>query len=156
MNNQIQIQKRAGKILSEVMVELIKFAKEGVTPLEIDDLAANLITQKGGYPGFKKVPGYNYATCISVNDVVVHGIPNRKKLKKGDIVSLDSGVYLDGYHTDITETIIIGEASKEKEQLLTVGKKTMFKAIKKAVSGNKIGDISEVMQKNIEAAGYSV
>jgi len=156
MNKQIEIQKKAGKILSEVMVELMNFAKAEVTPLELDALATKIITQKGGYPGFKKVPGYHHATCISVNEVVVHGIPNDTKLQKGDIVSIDSGVFLDGYHTDITETIVIGEPTKTTEQLLSVGKKTMFKAIDKAVVGNRIGDISKVIQENIEAAGYSV
>ena len=153
---QIETQKKAGKILSEVMVDLIKFTKEGVTPLDIDNLATKLITDRGGFPGFKKVPGYNYATCISVNETVVHGIPGTTNLERGDVVSIDSGVFLDGFHTDITETITIGEPNQDVKTLLEVGKKAMFRAIGKAVVGNRIGDISKQIEHDVTSAGYSV
>ncbi len=153
---QIETQKKAGKILSEVMVDLMELTKEGITPLEIDDLATKLITAKGGFPGFKKVHGYKYATCISVNETVVHGIPGREKLNRGDIVSIDSGVFLDGFHTDITETVCIGQPTGEKKIMLEVGKKTMFKAISKATVGNRIGDISSQIERDITSARYSV
>lgn len=153
---QIEIQKKAGKILSEVMVDLMQFTKAGVTPLEIDDLATKLITEKGGFPGFKKVHGYKYATCISVNETVVHGVPGSEKLKKGDVVSIDSGVFLDGFHTDITETVCIGMPSVDVKKMLEVGKKTMFKAIAKATVGNRIGDISSQIEREVKSSGYSV
>lgn len=153
---QIEIQKKAGKILAEVMVDLMQFTTEGVTPLEIDDLATKLILKKGGFPGFKKVHGYNYATCISVNETVVHGIPGTKKLKKGDVVSIDSGVFLDGFHTDITETVCIGQPSDDVKKMLKVGKKAMFKAISKATVGNRVGDISSQIERDVTSSGYAV
>lgn len=156
MDKQIKSQKKAGEILSLVILELIEASRVGITPLELDNLATKSIEEKGGFPGFKMVPGYKFATCISVNDTVVHGIPGNVPLKDGDVVSIDSGVYLDGYHTDITETIIVGSKTPEKEHLLEVGKATMFKAIEQAVVGNRIGNISKVIQNGIEKSGYSV
>src|SRR3989344_4618016 len=98
---------RGGAILGEVLSECLDHIKPGVSEFDIDRLAEKLIVQKGAVPGFKKVPGYHHAICISVNDVVVHGIPTNRILKEGDVVGVDCGVYFEEYHTDMAETILV-------------------------------------------------
>ena len=102
---EIQIMAAGGKILAEVVWEVLENAKPGVSEIELDNLAEKLILEKGGYPGFKKVNGYKNAICVSTNEVVVHGIPTAYKLKEGDVVGIDCGVYYKGLHTDMSETI---------------------------------------------------
>lgn len=156
----IEKMKHAGKILGEVLDETLAFIKPGVTELEVDKFAEKAILAKGGKPGFKKVPGYHHTICISSNDVVVHGIPTDRVLQEGDIVGIDCGVYFDGYHTDMAETIIVRtkdtKPQKSVENFLAVGKRAMFNGIKQAKGGNHVGDISAAMQKAIEGGGYSV
>ena len=153
----IETMKRAGLILGQVMDEIVDFVKEGVTELDVDNLAERRILELGGEPGFKKVDGYKHTICASTNDVVVHGIPKERKLVNGDVFGFDCGVYLEGYHTDMAETVIVGEANDEaKKKFLEVGKKTLFEAIKQAKPGNHVGNISKVMQEGIEGNGYSI
>lgn len=155
---EILIMKRAGKILGEVLETVMNSIQEGMTELEIDALAEKLIREKGGEPGFKKVPGYHHTICISINDVVVHGIPTKRKVKKGDIVGVDCGVYLEGYHTDMAETILLptgDESDMTKEQFLKAGKDALFNAIFQVKAGNRVGDVSLQMQ-NVEKKGYSI
>lgn len=156
---------KAGKILGDVLSEVMDFIKPGVTELEIDALADKLIAQKGGFPGFKKVPGYHHATCISTNDVVVHGIPTDRVVEEGDIVGVDCGVWLNGYHTDMAETrrvSTVNESNKltvdeEKiDKFLNTGKKALFAGIKQAMPGNHVGDISKAIQDIVEGSGYKV
>jgi methionyl aminopeptidase len=133
--------------------------KPGVSELEIDALAEKLIKQKGGEPGFKKVEGYHHTICVSTNDVVVHGIPTAYRFVEGDVVGIDCGVYLDGFHTDMSETKIVGDqkdADPKVALFLSTGKKALHEAIQLAVPGNHIGHISEKIQEIVEGAGYSV
>lgn len=102
-----QTMSAAGEILGQVLDSVLKYVKPGVTEIEIDALAEKLIREKGGKPGFKRVPSYKHTICISTNDVVVHGIPTKNVIKEGDIVGIDCGVFLDGYHTDMAETILV-------------------------------------------------
>ena len=156
--------RRAGAILGEVLETLAEFISPGITELEIDRLAEELILKKGGEPGFKKVPGYKHAICISVNDIVVHGIPTYRILSEGDIVGIDCGVFFEGYHTDMAETLRVStQNSKLKTQnyqkidkFLAAGKRACFAGIEQAKAGNRVGHISAAMQKIIEGAGYSV
>lgn len=158
----IQNMTQAGKILGEVLEEVMAFIKPGVTEREIDALADRLISEKGGEVGFKKVPGYHHATCISTNDVVVHGIPTDRVIVAGDVVGVDCGVYLNGFHTDMAETkLVLDLRSKikdlrSKQEFLETGKKACFAGIKQAKSGNRVGDISAVIQAIVEGEGYSV
>lgn len=157
--NEIQAMAEGGKILAEVVWEVLKNAKPGVSEIELDKLAEKLITQKGGYPGFKKVNGYKNAICVSTNDVVVHGIPTEYKIKEGDVVGIDCGVYYKGLHTDMSETIRIknSESSKDSiDKFLETGKKALNEAIKVAKVGNRIGHISKVIQDIVEGQGYAV
>lgn len=153
----IEIMQRAGAILGQVMDEIVDYVKEGVTELDVDKLAERRILELGGEPGFKKVDGYRHTICASTNSVVVHGIPQDRKLKNGDIFGFDCGVYLEGYHTDMAESVIVGgEAESSRKKFLEVGKKTLFRAISEAKPGNRIGNISKAMQEGIESNGYSI
>lgn len=162
--NKIETMRRAGKILGEVLEEVINSVRPGITEIELDALAEKRIREKGGEPGFKKVPGYKHTICISVNHVVVHGIPTKRVLRAGDEVGIDCGVFLEGYHTDMAETIIvINKRSKIRDQkfesmqkFLQAGKAALWAGIRKAKAGNRVGHISHSMQHEIEVKGYSV
>ena len=158
---EVEIMRKAGKILGEVLWEVVKRAKPGVTELELDALAEKLIREKGGEPGFMKVPGYKHTICACTNDVIVHGIPRPYKLQEGDVICIDCGVYLDGYHTDMAETVLVTNnktsPDKEVEKFLSVGKRALDEAIKVAIVGNHIGHISEVIHRIVEKEnGYGV
>jgi methionyl aminopeptidase len=159
---EIKIMKKGGKILADVLFEVLKHAKVGVSELELDQLAEKLILEKGGEPGFKKVEGYKYTICISTNDVVVHGIPTTYKLKAGDKIGIDCGVYYQGFHTDMAQSIKIKNQRSnikdldEVDKFLKVGEKAMWEGIKAAKLGNRIGNISKVIQDIVEGDGYSV
>ncbi len=158
---EIEIMQIGGKILAEVLKEVLNHAKAGVSELELDQLAEKLILEKGGEPGFKKVEGYKYTICISTNDVVVHGIPTNYKLKEGDVVGIDCGVYYKGFHTDAAQTIgIKDEGLRMKEDdvdwFLKTGEEAMWEGIKAARFGNRVGDISRAIQAVVEGQGYSV
>lgn len=158
----VERMRRAGGILGDVLSHVVESVTPGMTELDIDSLAEELILKKGGKPGFKKVPGYHNTICISVNDIVVHGIPTARVLREGDVVGIDCGVFLDGYHTDMAETVIVkkskkGLANEENiEKFLKTGKKSMFEAIKQAKPGNHVGNISSQMQNVVEGGGYSI
>ena len=158
---QIEIMREGGKILAEVLKEVLDHAKAGVSELELDQLAERLILEKGGEPGFKKVDGYKHTICISTNDTVVHGVPAPYKLREGDVVGIDCGVYYKGFHTDAAQTVRIkdkGLMIKEDEidRFLATGEKAMWEGIKAAKLGNRVGDISTTIQSLVEKQGYSV
>jgi methionyl aminopeptidase len=155
---EIETMQKGGKILSEVMQELIAKVTPGVSELELDFLAEKLILEKGAAPGFKRVEGYKHAICISTNDVVVHGIPTDYRFKEGDVVGIDCGVYYNGFHTDMSETgrVIDSPKNDEIDNFLYTGEEALSEAIKKTIIGNNIGDISKTIQDIIESKGYSV
>ena len=159
---EIKIMVASGHILAEVLTEVLKYVKPGISELELDSLAEKLIIEKGGEPGFKKVPGYKHAICVSTNDVVVHGVPSGYRLKEGDIIGIDCGVYYKGFHSDMSETIRVrSENSKVKtndliDKFLQTGKKALEEGIKAAKLGNHVGDISKTIQDIVEGNGYSV
>ena len=159
---EIEIMRQGGGILAAVMKETIKKARPGVTTKELDQFAEKLIREKGGKPSFKMVPKYNWATCMCVNNCVVHGVPNDYQLKEGDVLGIDIGVFHQGFHTDMARTIEIkNEKLKTKneeeiEKFLETGKKALQRAISQARVGNHIGHISKAIQETIEGAGYSV
>jgi len=130
--------------------------KPGVTTGEIDRKAEKLIRQRGAEPVFIGYRGYGYATCISVNDEVVHGVPTEKVLQEGDIVSIDVGVKKDGYCGDVAMTVGVGNISRKAEKLLRVGKFALRAALRQARSENHLGNISFAIQKEAEKNGYSV
>ncbi|MEK7571132.1 MAG: type I methionyl aminopeptidase [Patescibacteria group bacterium] len=158
---QVAIMHHGGKILANVMGQLIAAVKPGVTELAIDQLAEKLIRAQGGEPGFKRVEGYTYTICISTNDVVVHGIPGNYAFKPGDIVGIDCGVYYKGFHTDMSESTIVPDEgfipAESSVKFLNLGKQALDEAIKVATIGNHIGDISKTIQDIVQKkGGYSI
>ena len=139
---EIELMRAAGKILEKVHENLEKELKEGMSTLDIDRLGEEIIRSYGCIPSFKNYNGYPASVCVSVNDEVVHGIPTRKrKLREGDIVSLDIGVIYKGYHSDAARTHGIGEISKEASLLIERTRQSFFEGIKYAKEGNHLFDI---------------
>jgi len=150
----ISIMKEGGALLGKIRERLLVDVKPGISTLELDRMAEAYITNAGGKPSFKMVDGYNWTTCICVNDCIVHGIPDKYALQSGDCVTVDIGMFYDGYHTDTASTIIVGQPNGE--HFLDVGKDALKQAIAQAKVGNHIGHISLAMQQNIEGAGFNV
>lgn len=151
--------KEGGKRLGQILKTLLQEVKVGVTPMEIDTLAFSLIKEADGKPSFTTVKGYKWATCISVNDGVVHGIPNKTPFKVGDVVSIDVGMIYEGFHTDTSWTIYLPEqkdADSEILKFLEVGEEALRLALKAARAGNHVGHISQAIQATVEKSGYHV
>lgn len=155
---EIKIMQHGGHILATVLGEVMDAIKPGVTELELDQLAERRIREMGGEPGFMKVEGYKHTTCMSTNDVVVHGIPTEYAFKPGDIVGVDCGVFYKGFHTDMSDSrIVAGNDNPEHKKFLEVGKVALDEAIAQAVIGNNIGHISKTIQDIVEKQnGYSI
>ena len=158
LKNQSEIAKMraAGKIVASTLRRVSEEIAPGRTTKELDTIAHRLITEAGGYPSFLGYRDYPAATCISVNDVVVHGIPGDMVLKEGDIVDLDFGVLLDGYHADSAWTFPVGQISPENQRLLNVTLESLHQGLAKARVGNTTGDIGHAVQKYVESNGYSI
>lgn len=154
-NNKIQVMIEGGKKLGKILDTLLNFAKPGVSLIEIDKFAEKLIIDNDGTPSFKSVKDYKYATCLCLNDIVVHGIPTNYKLKEGDILGIDVGFYYKGFHTDAAWTIPIGSVSPEIKKFLQTGKLALSKAIEKATFGNRVWDISKAIEDVLKTAGFS-
>lgn len=128
----------------------------GVTTQEIDHLVRRYIESQGAKPSFLGYGGFPGSACISVNETVIHGIPDRRKIKAGDIVSVDVGAYFNGYHGDNAATFPAGEVSKEARALMDATRESLYEGIRAAVAGNRIGDIGAAVQRYVEVRGYSV
>lgn len=154
---EIELMREAGKILAKTHEELAKALKPGMTTWDIDHLGEEIIRSYGCIPSFKNYNGYPASICVSVNDEVVHGIPNKHHiLREGDIVSLDAGVIWNGYHSDAARTYGVGEISPEAAKLIEVTRQSFFEGIKFAKAGNHLNDISAAVQKYAESFGYGV
>jgi methionyl aminopeptidase len=144
------------RIVAEVLEGIKKNVAPGITTKEIDEFAESYILTKGGNPAFKGYRGYPASVCTSVNEQVVHGIPSSTKLKKGDIISLDIGVYYNGFYGDAAVTLPVGEINNRAKQLLSVTEEALRKGIEMAVIGNRLSDISSAIQNCVEKEGFSV
>jgi len=153
---EIQIMAEAGKILADIMRELKKEVKIGVTTQELNKLAEELILKSGTKPGFLNYNGFPAVMCTSVNEVIVHQIPSDYALKNGDILSLDLGLIHNGYYSDMAITVPVGEISREVQVLIRAVKKSLNIGIKKARPGNTIGDIGNTIQRYLEKRGLNV
>jgi len=152
---ELAIMAEGGEKLGRVKLALKKAVKIGVSAGEIESLAVSLIGQAGGEPSFKKVKGYSWATCVNVNEGVVHGIPKANIIfKKGDLVSVDVGMFYKGFHTDTSISLGLGVDSRT-ERFLEVGKKALNAAIREARVGNRIFDISETIEGIVRKGGYT-
>lgn len=128
----------------------------GVTTQEIDHLVRRYIESQGAKPSFLGYGGFPGSACISVNETVIHGIPDKRKIKAGDIVSVDVGAYFNGYHGDNAATFPAGEVSEEARALMDATRESLYEGIRAAVAGNRIGDIGAAVQRYVEVRGYSV
>ena len=154
--SEIQKISKACQIVKETLELIEQKITPGINALELDAIAENFIRSKGAEPGFKGLYGYPATLCISVEDEVVHGIPDDRKLKEGEIVSVDVGSFIDGYYGDHAKTFSVGEVELQKELLKDVTHDCLMIAIENAVPGNRIGDISHAVQKKAESHGYGV
>lgn len=156
-DKEIELMRESGRILAKVLKELEAHVRPGVSTLEIDRICYELIKSHGCTPSFLNYNGFPASICVSINDEVVHGIPDRDRIiKEGDIVSLDCGVIYEGYHSDAARTIPVGEISGEAKKLIEVTKQSFFEGIKYAREGMHLHDISEAIQKYVESFGFSV
>jgi len=153
---QINLMRRAGKIVAETLEFVEKNLKPGMMTAEIDRIAEEFILSKGAKPAFKGYHGFPAATCISIDDEVVHGIPGKRVLVEGQIVSVDLGAIFDGFYGDSARTFPIGEISEEKKKLLEVTKRSLEVGIAEVRAGNKLGRVSNAIQRSAESAGFSV
>jgi methionyl aminopeptidase len=148
--------REAGAILAEALALLQTLARPGITLLELDREADRFIRGRGCIPGFVGYQGYQHAICTSVNDQVVHGIPTNRKLREGDLLSLDAGLIHGGFWADAGLTVGVGKISPGAQRLMDVTRESLDVGIEQARVGNRIGDISAAVQQHVEAAGFSV
>jgi len=154
---EIELMQESGRILALVLKELENYIKPGISTLEIDKKCYELIKGYGCRPSFLNYNGFPASLCVSVNNEVVHGIPDKDHiLKEGDIVSLDCGVIYEGYHSDAARTVPVGEISEEAKKLIEVTEQSFFEGIKHAKAGKHLHEISEAIQAYVESFGFSV
>ncbi len=148
--------REGGIILAGIMKEVIRAAEAGITTSELDRLAESLIFKYGGKPSFKGHEGYPAVLCTSLNEEIVHALPSSKKLKEGDVLSLDLGILYKGFHTDMAVTIPIGEVDFETKRLIKATRKALKRGIKKVRPQKSFGDVSNTIQRYAEDQGFSV
>ncbi|MDO6353772.1 type I methionyl aminopeptidase [Caloramator sp. CAR-1] len=148
--------RRSGRIVAELLNLLEKQIRPGITTKELDKFAEEFIISHGAKPSFKGYYGYPGSLCTSINEEVVHGIPSDRILKEGDIISIDCGVFYEGFHSDAARTFAVGHISEEAKRLIDITEKSFYEGIKYARAGNRIGDISNAIQTFVESNGYSV
>jgi len=159
---EIAIMREGGKVLAKCLNETAAIAKtaitkSGISTLDLDEFAEKFLLSHGGKPSFKGFSGYPATLCVCIDEEVVHGIPRKEKiLKEGDLVSIDCGFFYKGFHTDATVLIGIGEISKTKKKIISVAEETLAQAIDFIHDGIYLGDLSEVIEKNIKKNGYEV
>lgn len=156
-SRELKAMRDAGRISSRALKLAGEAVEPGVSTLEIDRIVRKYIEEQGATPSFLNYGGFPASACISVNDVVIHGIPRKNQiLKQGDIVSIDVGAFYEGFHGDNAWTFPCGEVSKEAQSLMDVTRESLFKGINAARPGNRLGDIGSAVQRYVEARGYSV
>ncbi len=154
---EIEIMRHSCLLVGKTHATLANIIKPGITTMYLNKLAAEFIADMKGVPSFLNYNGYPFATCISVNDAVVHGFPNEVAVKEGDLLSVDIGVYINGFHGDSAYTYAVGEINEDLKKLLRVTKESLYAGIKKATIGNRVGDIGYAIQEHTEKKnGYGV
>ncbi len=155
-DKEIELMKVGGSILRDVLKEAVAYSAPGRTTQEVDQMMEKKIVRAGAEPGFKKIKGYRWGSCISINEQIVHTPPSKRIIKAGDVVTIDAGVFYRGLHTDSSYSFQVGKKDPDIEVFLQTGKNVLEKAIKTAKAGNHIGHISEVIFEGIKRKGYSV
>ena len=146
----------AGRVVEETLRLMATLVQPGVTTLELDREAEAFIRKQGATPSFLGYSGYPNSICASVNEAVVHGIPSKYRLKDGDIISVDVGAYLNGFHGDAARTFLVGNVSEEVRRLVTVTRECFYEGLRFAKPGCRIGDVASAVQTHAEAHGYGV
>src|SRR5581483_205620 len=147
---QIVLMRQAGRIVAELLTELNKLVKPGLTTKELDDFSERFILERKALPAFKGYHGYPCTICTSINEEVVHGIPSSRKLREGDLLSIDAGAVYQGFYGDAALTLPVGKATPEMEKLMTVTKGALQKGIEAARAGAFLSDISNAVQSHVE------
>ena len=155
-DDEIELIKESSLLVGKTLAEIAKAIRPGVPLFYLDKIGEEFIRDHGAIPSFKGYEGYPAAICLSLNDVVVHGIPDHQVLEEGDILSVDCGVYKNGFHGDYAYTFAVGEVSQEKKLLMERTKEALYRAIKVAVKGKTVGDIGYTVQSYVEQFGYGV
>ncbi len=155
-DEELEIMKVSGKIVAEALKKVLDNVRPGVKCSDLDKIAFNEIKNRGAQPSFMTVDDYGWTICTTVNEQVVHGIPNDRALSERDILGIDIGALYKGFHSDLAITVPVGKVSKSTLEFLKVGKNTLRQAINAAVVDNTVGDISQTIQKGIESKGYSI
>lgn len=156
-SEEIEVMRESCLLVSKSLANITTELRPGIATLYLDKIIGEFIRDHGATPSFLHYRGYPFNSCISVNDVVVHGFPNKTELKEGDIVSIDIGVYKNGFHGDHAYTFAIGDPGSEVAKLIRVTKESLYAGIEKAVAGNRVGDISSAIQEHTEKKyGYGV
>ncbi len=154
---EIEIMRRSGAIVATVLKEIAALVKPGMTTADLDDYAEGRIRAMGATPSFKGYHGFPASICASVNNEVVHGIPNRKKvLRKGDLIKVDTGAFYEGFHGDSCITLAVGEISPAATKLMRVAEEALYKGIEKVKAGAYLLDLAGAIQDYVEAHGYAV
>lgn len=154
---QVEKMRASAKITKDVLNLLEKYIKPGVTTAQLDKIAYDYITSHGARPNFLNYNGFPGSICASVNDEVVHGIPSKRAvLKEGDIISIDMGAVLDGWHSDAARTFGVGKISEESQRLIDVTRESFFEGLKCLRHGGKLGDVSSAIQNYVEKNGFGV
>ncbi len=143
-------------IVADILNELRGMVKPGIKTMALNRYSEELALRKGAKPAFKGYRGYPFSLCVSVNSEVVHGMPSNRVLKTGDLISLDFGIYYNGYYGDSAITVSVGEVSDVAARLSSITKESLYNGIKEARAGNRLGDISAAVQEHVEASGFSV
>lgn len=155
--SEIDKMRAAGKITGDALRLIEKHIRPGVSTLELDKIAYDFIKKQGATPSFLNYNGFPGSICASPNSWVIHGIPSKNiVLKEGDIISIDMGACMDGYHGDAARTFAVGKISDEAQKLIDVTKQSFFEGVKYAVHGGKLGDVSAAIQEYVEKHGYSI
>jgi methionyl aminopeptidase len=153
---EIILMKKAGEITKNALLYAEKLVKPGISTILLDKMISEYIIKNGGKPAFKNYNGFPNSTCISINEEVVHGIPSERKLKEGDIVSIDVGVNYKGFNGDAARTFPVGKISKEKQKLIDITRESFFEGLKHLKAGERLGKVSSAIQQYVEKNGFSV
>ena len=155
-SHEIELMRRAGKITAAARALAGEMVKPGVTTQEINNAVEHFIRKEGAVPSFLHYNGYPASACISVNDEIIHGIPGKRVLKEGDIVSVDVGAYIGGFHGDCAATFACGKITPEAQDLIDVTRQSFFEGLAMAKEGHRLYDISAAIQTYVESHGYSI
>jgi methionyl aminopeptidase len=155
-SEEIEVMKQSNRIVAKVLSELKEKIKPGVQTRELDAYAERRAKEMGAVPAFKGYRGFPASLCTSINEEIVHGIPSSRKLREGDIISLDFGVIYDGFYGDAAVTYKVGDISVTAKKLIAAAESAFFKGIEQAVEGNRLYDISHAIQSHVESLGFSV